>query len=109
MYVVWAAGERAANESVEDATSQVKIKEAFSTPDNLQNCLSFLRTYAADRKARCSCVVVPAEQIAYPQVTQHCAQCHAGIPPPTRSAQESYCIFLGLPHDAHISRWERRK
>lgn len=62
------AGERAPHESVEDATSQVKIKEAFATPDNLQNCLGFLRSYAADRKARASCAVVPAQQIAYPQV-----------------------------------------
>lgn len=63
-----AAGERSANESVEDATSQVKIKEAFATPDNLQNCTAFLRSYAADRSARASCTVVPAQQIAYPQV-----------------------------------------
>lgn len=62
------AGERAPHESVEDATSQVKIKEAFATPDNLQNCLGFLRSYAADRRARASCAVVPAQQIAYPQV-----------------------------------------
>ena len=64
----FAAGERAAGESTDDATSQVKIKEAFATPDNLQNCLSFLRQYAADRKARAACAVVPADQIAYPQV-----------------------------------------
>ncbi len=53
---------------MEDATSQVKIKEAFSTPDNLQNCVAFLRSYAIDRKARASCAVVPAQEIAYPQV-----------------------------------------
>ena len=53
---------------MEDATSQVKIKEAFGTPENLQNCVAFLRSYAADRKARASCAVVPAQQIAYPQV-----------------------------------------
>ena len=63
-----AAGERAASESVDDATSQVKIKEAFASPDNLQNCLGFLRQYAADRKAQAACAVVPADQIAYPQV-----------------------------------------
>ena len=63
-----AAGERAASESVEDATSQVRIKEAFATPDNLRNCVAFLRSYAADKKARASCAVVPAQQIAYPQV-----------------------------------------
>ena len=53
---------------MEDATSQVKIKEAFSTPDNLQNCVAFLRSYAIDRKAQASCAVVPAQEIAYPQV-----------------------------------------
>lgn len=63
-----AAGDRCANESVEDATSQVKIKEAFGTPENLQNCVGFLRLYASDRKAKASCAVVPAEQIAYSQV-----------------------------------------
>ena len=63
-----AAGERAAGESTDDATSQVKIREAFASPDNLQNCLGFLRTYAADRKAQAACTVVPAHQIAYPQV-----------------------------------------
>ena len=63
-----AAGERATSESVEDATSQVKIKAAFGTPDNLRNCVAFLRSYAADKKARASCAVVPAQQIAYPQV-----------------------------------------
>ena len=63
-----AAGERGAGESVEDATSQVRIKEAFATPDNLRNCVAFLRSYAADKRARASCAVVPAQQIAYPQV-----------------------------------------
>ena len=66
--LLFPAGERAATESVEDATSQVKIKEAFATPDNLRNCVAFLRSYAADKKAQASCAVVPAQQIAYPQV-----------------------------------------
>ena len=74
-----AAGERAASESIDDATSQVKIKEAFASPDNLQNCLGFLRQYAADRKAQAACAVVPADQIAYPQVCSIMALLHAMV------------------------------
>lgn len=52
--------------------SQVKTKEAFQSPDMLQNCLGFLRQYASEKGARAACAVVPLSDIAYPQVCCLC-------------------------------------
>ena len=48
--------------------SQVKISQAFNSPDLLHNCLSFLRDYAAEKAALAACAVVPLSAVAYPQV-----------------------------------------
>ncbi|CAL8468533.1 g8073 [Coccomyxa elongata] len=53
---------------VESAMSQVKIKEAFQSPDLLQNCTGFLREYASEKSARAACAVVSLKDIAFPQV-----------------------------------------
>ncbi len=50
--------------------SQVKIKEAFQSPDLLQNCTGFLREYASEKSARAACAVVSLKDIAFPQVSQ---------------------------------------
>lgn len=66
-------------EDVESSMSQVQIKEAFQSPEVLQNCLSFLREYAVDKSARAACAVVPLQAIAYPQACFLCcpATCKA--------------------------------
>jgi hypothetical protein len=53
---------------LESSMSQVKTKEAFQSPDLLQNCIGFLRQYAGEKSARAACAVVPIKDIAFPQV-----------------------------------------
>ena len=48
--------------------SQVKISQAFGSPDLLHSCLAFLRDYAAEKAALAACAVVPLQAVAYPQV-----------------------------------------
>ena len=49
--------------------SEVKISQAFDSPDLLHNCTSFLRDYAQQKAALAACAVVPLKDVAYPQVS----------------------------------------
>ena len=63
------AGEAAAGGASEESMSQVKIAQAFDSPDLLHNCTSFLRDYAQKKAALAACAVVPLKDVAYPQVS----------------------------------------
>lgn len=47
---------------------QVRIKDAFSSPDTLTNCVDFLRQYGEDVCAHAAVAVIDKSKIAYPQV-----------------------------------------
>eukprot|EP00897_Mesotaenium_endlicherianum_P009467 jgi/Mesen1/8549/ME000484S07937 len=47
---------------------QVNIREAFDSPDTLQNCISFLRQQAIEFDAIAACLIVQRSAIAFPQV-----------------------------------------
>ena len=56
--------------------SQVKVKEAFQSPEMLQNCLGFLRQYASEKSALAACAIVPLQDVKYPQVGLLPIACH---------------------------------
>eukprot|EP00884_Botryococcus_braunii_P016906 jgi/Botrbrau1/389/Bobra.110_2s0044.1 len=51
-----------------DQYGEVSIKEAFVTPETLQQCVEFLRQYGEDTHAHAACVIVAKQDISYPQV-----------------------------------------
>ena len=56
------------DENGKDVEGQVRLAEAFKSPEALQEATSFLRTYAADQGAHAACVAVPKSAVEYPQV-----------------------------------------
>mmetsp|Transcript_12991 Transcript_12991/g.24781 ORF Transcript_12991/g.24781 Transcript_12991/m.24781 type:complete len:311 (+) Transcript_12991:181-1113(+) len=73
----WIAGDMAAyvqflpgkkDQDGDSIVGQVAVKEAFDSPDTLENCCQFLRQYAQDMSSHAACIVAPKSAIAFPQV-----------------------------------------
>ena len=51
-----------------EVQGRVSVKNAFDSPDVLQNCVTFLRKFVGDTHAAAACVIVPRRSISFPQV-----------------------------------------
>lgn len=57
-----------------DDMCAVAIEHAFETPDTVQQCTTFLRTYCSDMKAHCAVALIPKSSVAFPQVWNEAPQ-----------------------------------